>query len=101
KFAKEIRVAYPAHTSIVGKFRREFCGGLAEQLDNPVFLESAIDCIGATLGASITPGLPVGDYWFWNLRNKVRFDLATIAAAERGIDTFVEIADHPMLMLAI
>ncbi|NEW30005.1 nocobactin polyketide synthase NbtC [Nocardia cyriacigeorgica] len=100
-FAKEIRVAYPAHTSYVSKFRSEFCDGMADKLDRPTFQETSIDCIGATLGAPITPDLPVGDYWFWNLRNRVRFDLAIIDAAERGIDTFIEIADHPALMIAI
>ncbi|MGO4616293.1 nocobactin polyketide synthase NbtC [Nocardia sp. 2YAB30] len=101
KFAKEIRVSYPAHTSYVSKFRTELCDSLVGELDNPVFQPTEIDCIGAALGAPITPDLPVGDYWYWNLRNKVRFDLAIAAAAERGVDTFVEIADHPTLMLAV
>lgn len=101
KFAKEIRVAYPAHTSIVSKFRRELCDGLADELDHPVFAETEIPCIGATLGAPISADFPIGDYWFWNLRNRVRFDLAILEAVAQGVDTFIEIADHPALMLAI
>ncbi|RDI46170.1 nocobactin polyketide synthase NbtC [Nocardia mexicana] len=102
KFAKEIRVPYPAHTTVVSEFRDRFCDdALIRDLDQPHFAATEIDCLGATLGAPITPDLPVGDYWYWNLRNRVRFDLAIAAAAAREVDTFLEIADHPALMLAI
>ncbi|MBL1077221.1 nocobactin polyketide synthase NbtC [Nocardia sp. 2] len=99
-FAKEIRVAYPAHTSFVSKFRDEFCTSLTGKLDSPDFAATSVTCFGATLGAPITPDLPVGDYWYWNLRNRVRFDQA-VAEATAEVDTFVEIADHPALLLAM
>ncbi|MFB8280933.1 nocobactin polyketide synthase NbtC [Nocardia colli] len=102
KFAKQIRVAYPAHTSIVTEFRESFLDrSLVARLDRAEFAATEIECVGATLGAAITPDLPVGDYWFWNLRNRVRFDLAIALAAEHGVDTFLEIADHPALILAV
>ncbi|MEV6561009.1 nocobactin polyketide synthase NbtC [Nocardia sp. NPDC051756] len=102
KFAKEIRVGYPAHTSVVTEFRDSFLdNSLAAKLDRPEFAATEIECIGSTLGTAITPDLPVGDYWYWNLRNRVRFDLAIARAAERGVDTFLEIADHPALFLAV
>lgn len=47
------------------------------------------------------PELPVDEYWFWNLRNTVRFDKAIATAVRHGIDTFVELAEHPTLQLAI
>ncbi|WP_278264553.1 nocobactin polyketide synthase NbtC [Nocardia sp. AG03] len=100
-FAKEIKVAYPAHTSIVSKFRDILCGSMVGQLDRPVFAETAVPSFGGALGKAITPDLPTGDYWYWNLRNRVRFDLAIAAAAEHGVDTLLEIADHPTLMLAV
>ncbi|MFE3542392.1 nocobactin polyketide synthase NbtC [Nocardia sp. NPDC059177] len=100
-FAKEIKVAYPAHTSIVSKFRKELCESLVGQLDSPVFAETEIPSFGGALGQPITPDLPTGDYWYWNLRNRVRFDLAIAAAAESGVDTLLEIADHPTLVLAV
>ena len=50
---------------------------------------------GATLGGPITQDLPVDEYWFWNLRNTVRFDKAIAAALPLGVDTFVELAEHP------
>ncbi|WP_405133535.1 nocobactin polyketide synthase NbtC [Nocardia sp. NBC_01388] len=101
KFAKEIRVAYPAHTSFVSKFRGDLEGTLQDTLDSPVFAPTEIDCLGATLGAAVTPDLPASEYWYWNLRNRVRFDLAVAEAAARDIDIFLEIADHPALMLAM
>ncbi|UGT59964.1 nocobactin polyketide synthase NbtC [Nocardia asteroides] len=101
-FAKEIRVAYPAHTSLVSEFRATFCDpALVAEFDRPSFTEGPIECIGATLGAALTADLPVGDYWYWNLRNTVRFDQAVGLAVERGIDTFVEISEHPTLALAM
>ncbi|AYF77017.1 SDR family NAD(P)-dependent oxidoreductase [Nocardia yunnanensis] len=101
KFAKEIRVEYPAHTSFVSTFRADLEGTLRDTLDHPEFLPTAIDCLGATLGEAVTPDLPVAEYWYWNLRNRVRFDLAVAAAAARDVDLFVEIADHPALLLAM
>ncbi|WP_084505126.1 nocobactin polyketide synthase NbtC [Nocardia harenae] len=101
-FAKEIRVAYPAHTSVVSEFRSTFCDpALVAEFDRPSFTEGPVECIGATLGAALTADLPVGDYWYWNLRNTVRFDQAVRLAVERGIDTFVEISEHPTLALAM
>lgn len=102
KFAKEIRVGYPAHTSVVTEFRDSFLDKtLVAELDRAEFTATDIECIGSTLGTAITPDLPVGDYWYWNLRNRVRFDLAIARAAERGVDTYLEIADHPALFLAV
>ncbi|MFF2552724.1 nocobactin polyketide synthase NbtC [Nocardia sp. NPDC058058] len=101
KFAKEIRVEYPAHTSFVSKFREDLESTLRDTLDSPVFAPTEIPCLGATLGEAVTPDLPAAEYWYWNLRNRVRFDLAIAAAADQGIDIFLEIADHPALMLAM
>ncbi|MBJ8346389.1 nocobactin polyketide synthase NbtC [Antrihabitans sp. YC2-6] len=101
KFAREIRVEYPAHTSVVSRFQDQFRGVITGQLDNGAFLEPSIPCIGATLGGAIFPDLPIDEYWFWNLRNAVRFDFAIASAVEEKIDLYVEIAENPTLMLAI
>ncbi|MGB6246454.1 SDR family NAD(P)-dependent oxidoreductase, partial [Gordonia sp. (in: high G+C Gram-positive bacteria)] len=101
RFAKEIRVAYPAHTSIVSRFRTELSTafddyGLPEHFSTP-----QLPCLGATLGEAVDASMPVRDYWFWNLRNRVRFDRAVDAAATAGADVFIEIAEHPTLVLAM
>ena len=101
QFAREIRVAYPAHTSIVAELRSEFEAFLGTEMSGPTFTETDIPCYGATLGAAITPDLQHEKYWYWNLRNRVRFDRAIMAAAADGIDTFIEVSEHPMLQLAV
>ena len=101
RFARVIRVRYPAHTSLINELGGQLRATTQRELQNPKFLDTDIDCIGATLGGPITQDLPVDQYWFWNLRNTVRFDKAIAAALPLGIDTFVELAEHPTLQLAI
>lgn len=100
-FARVIRVRYPAHTSAMTGLGDTMCASAQRQLQNPRFLDTDIDCIGTTLGGPIPTDMPVGQYWFWNLRNIVRFDKAIAAAVQRDADTFVELSEHPMLQPAI
>lgn len=100
-FARVIPVRYPAHTSMIASIGAEIRKALVERLGDNKFTSSEIDCIGATLGTAISPDMPVEQYWFWNLRNPVRFDRAIAAASTAHIDTFVELAEHPTLQLAI
>ncbi|WP_040833555.1 nocobactin polyketide synthase NbtC [Nocardia brevicatena] len=101
KFAREIKVDYPAHTSIVSEFAVEAAAMLGDEMSGSHFTSSDIACYGATLGTPITPEMNHQNYWFLNLRNRVRFDLAITAAAAGGIDTFIEVAEHPILQLAL
>ncbi|MEV5649152.1 nocobactin polyketide synthase NbtC [Nocardia sp. NPDC052254] len=101
KFAKEIRVKYPAHTSYVSGLRDELSRTVGNDMDNDSFLSGEVDFIGATFGDSVGTDQSIVDYWYLNLRNRVRFDRAIEVAAERGADTFIEISEHPTLMLAI
>ncbi|WP_328409186.1 nocobactin polyketide synthase NbtC [Nocardia sp. NBC_00403] len=101
QFAKEIRVAYPAHTSIVSEYRTDLEAVLNDEMSSSHFAVTEIPSYGATLGAPITPDLTHRHYWYWNLRNRVRFDRAVVAAAGDGVDTLIEIAEHPMLQLAL
>ncbi|MEU4646206.1 nocobactin polyketide synthase NbtC [Nocardia fluminea] len=101
QFAREIRVAFPAHTSIVAEVRADFEGFLGDEMSAPNFTASEIACYGATLGEPITPDLKQEEYWFWNLRNRVRFDRAVVSAGSDGVDLMIEVAEHPVLQLAI
>ncbi|GAA3968854.1 beta-ketoacyl synthase N-terminal-like domain-containing protein [Gordonia caeni] len=101
KFAREIRVEYPAHTSVVSRFQGEFLTALARYPMSECFADTAIGCYGATLGEAIDSSMTLGDYWFWNLRNRVRFDLAIAAAADDGVEVFIEMAENPTLALAM
>lgn len=100
-FARVIRVRYPAHTSLINALADKVRSAAESQLQNPMFLDTDTPCVGATLGGPITADLPADQYWFWNLRNIVRFDEAIAAALPFGTDTFVELAEHPTLQLAI
>lgn len=100
-FARVIRVRYPAHTNLINELGDKVRTATARELENPKFLDSDIDCIGATLGGPVTGELPVDQYWFWNLRNTVRFDKAVAAAIPLQVDSFIELAEHPTLQLAI
>ncbi|MFC7755208.1 acyltransferase domain-containing protein [Tsukamurella soli] len=99
-FAREIRVAYPAHTSIVGMIAADRVAYLADN-DSTTFLDTGDLCIGGTLGGPITSDISPVDYWYLNLRNPVRFDLATAAALEAGADVLIEVSEHPTLQLAL
>lgn len=101
RFARLIRVEYPAHTDRVTDVRQQVQDAMSGRLRHPHFLDTDIDCLGATLGGAVTTDLPVDEYWFWNLRNTVRFDKAIDAAIAREVDTFVELAEHPTLALSI
>jgi len=100
-FARVIRVQYPAHTSLINGLAEKVRAATQRELQNPHFLDAEIECLGSTLGGPITSDLSVDEYWFWNLRNTVRFDKAVAAALPLGIDTFVELVEHPTLQLAI
>ncbi|MFI7671163.1 nocobactin polyketide synthase NbtC [Nocardia sp. NPDC049526] len=101
RFARVIRVRYPAHTSLLNEFRDVIRDAAHSRLANSHFLDTDIDCLGGTLGTAADSTPPLEEYWFWNLRNTVRFDKAIAAALAREVDTFVELAEHPTLQLAV
>ncbi|MDL9946668.1 nocobactin polyketide synthase NbtC [Gordonia sp. ABSL11-1] len=101
-FAKEIRVEYPAHTSIVSEYQPAFLDALGTYLENESMLAGTMPCIGATLGGAVDETMSLGDYWFWNLRNRVRFDKAMAdAVVSHRADFFIEMSEHPTLLLAM
>ncbi|WP_198290975.1 nocobactin polyketide synthase NbtC [Mycobacterium sp. 155] len=100
-FTRVIPVSYPAHTNAVSQIRDVVVEAVRGGLRHREFLDSDTELIGATLGERVTSDLAVADYWFWNLRNTVRFDRAIAAAVADGTDVFVELSEHPTLHLAI
>ncbi|MFW0789326.1 nocobactin polyketide synthase NbtC [Gordonia sp. CPCC 205333] len=101
RFGRVIGVQYPAHTNLVSQFKDVIFDTAGTKLVADHFTPTEIDCIGGTLGDSITAELPLDEYWFWNLRNAVRFDKAIGTAVERGADTLIELAEHPTLALPV
>ena len=101
RFSRVIAVRYPAHTAVMHEVARTILDATGERLSDKGFTATPITCIGSTLGEEITPDLPLGEYWFWNLRNVVRFDKAVARAVALGANTFVELSEHPTLQLPI
>ncbi len=96
-FVREIDVAFPAHTSALEPLR----GMLEKLLPASEFLDTPVEFIGSARGDIVCPGTEFIDYWYDNLRNTVRFDHAVGAAAQRGVDAFVEMSAHPSLVYAL
>lgn len=99
-FARRIAVDFAGHTHIVGQLRDGLVARFREGLPE-TFPESRIPCIGGTCGREILAGEPMVRYWYANVRARVRFDLAVRRAVESGADAFIEVADHPALLVAI
>ncbi|QQQ80025.1 SDR family NAD(P)-dependent oxidoreductase [Saccharothrix sp. 6-C] len=91
--ARAIPVDYAAHSAQVSAIRRRLLADLADVRPRPgdVPFYSAV-----TGGLLDTAGLDA-DYWYRNLREPVRFDLATAALAADGHGAFVEVSPHPVL----
>jgi mycobactin polyketide synthetase MbtD len=60
-FARVIRVRYPAHTSLINQLAGSVRATTQHELQNPKFLDTDIDCLGATIGGRITQDLPVDE----------------------------------------
>ncbi|MGE2733214.1 mycobactin polyketide synthase MbtD [Mycolicibacterium vaccae] len=96
-FAREVTMAFPAHTSLLDGLERE----LADRLPPARFRHPDIPFIGSATGAVVDPETDFTGYWFANLRNTVRFDRAAAAAVRHGADLFVEMSAHPALLFAL
>lgn len=96
-FARELAVRYPAHTSVLEPLRDR----MIAQLPDAQFHNAPVEFIGSVYGGPIPPGKTFRQYWFDNLRQQVRFDLATAAAVARGVTTFIEMSAHPTLLVPL
>ncbi|MFI6982155.1 SDR family NAD(P)-dependent oxidoreductase [Embleya sp. NPDC050154] len=95
--ARRIPVDYASHSTHVEDLRDE----LLEILAPIVPRSSVVPFYSAVTGERLdTAGLDAG-YWFRNLREPVRFDLATRALLADGIGAFVESSAHPVLTVGV
>ncbi len=97
QFAREITVGFPVHTSVLEPLRDE----LLARLPTGEFAEAPVQFIGGTTGDIVAPGTMFGDYWYANLRHKVRFDHAVGSAIRCGVNSFIELSANPSLLFAI
>lgn len=97
RFAKEIEMWFPAHTTKLDTTRTE----LESMLPAGKFQSSAVQFIGSATAQAVAAGTDFADYWYTNLRSTVRFDRAVTAAFDSGATTFVELSAHPALLYAM
>ncbi|WP_051385892.1 type I polyketide synthase [Actinokineospora inagensis] len=93
--ARRVPVDYASHSAHVERLRdRLDLGGLT-----PAAAE--VPFYSAVTGEVIDPTGLDGDYWYRNLRETVRFDLATSAALAAGHPVFIEVSAHPVLTIGL
>ena len=96
RFAKEIEMWFPAHTTKLDSKRAEF----ESLLPAGAFAATDVVFIGSATARPVPAGTGFADYWYTNLRNTVRFDEAVRAATGAGAEVFVELSAHPALLYA-
>ena len=92
--AKLLNLNYPFHSSYMDVIKDDLLGDLSE-IGSHIIKR---DFYTATLGL-----MPVGstlphDYWWHNIRSKVKFNDAISKALDNGYDTFVEIGPRDILL---
>ncbi|WP_370966489.1 type I polyketide synthase [Amycolatopsis sp. cg9] len=95
--AKRIPVDYASHSAQVEQLRGELLGVLA-----PIRPRTGdIAFFSTVTGAWIDGAELDAEYWYTNLRETVRLDVAVATLAAEGFGTFVESSPHPVLTMAI
>lgn len=97
RFAKQIEMWFPAHTTKLDDRRAE----LESMLPAGTFGATQVPFIGSATGQAVAAGTDFAEYWYANLRNTVRFDDAVRAAMAAGAQAFVELSAHPALLYAM
>lgn len=97
RFAKQIEMWFPAHTTKLDGKRAE----LESMLPAGAFASAQVPFIGSATGQTVAAGTDFAEYWYANLRNTVRFDDAVRAAVAAGAQAFVELSAHPALLYAM
>jgi mycobactin polyketide synthetase MbtD len=97
QFAREITVGFPVHTSVLEPLRDEFLA----RLPASEFADAPTQFVGGTTGDVVEPGTKFDDYWYANLRHKVRFDRAVESAIRCGAGSFIELSANPTLQFAM
>ncbi|WP_328891800.1 type I polyketide synthase [Streptomyces sp. NBC_00316] len=95
--ARRIAVDYASHSPAMEALRAD----LAVELDGISPRAGVVPLLSTVTGEFVDPLSMGGDYWFTNLRSRVRFAEAVekLVADEYGV--FVEVSSHPVLTAAV
>ncbi|MDG4810891.1 SDR family NAD(P)-dependent oxidoreductase [Micromonospora sp. WMMD1120] len=95
--ARRVAVDYPSHSAHMDAIRDDLLRVLAPIAPRPAEVPFYSTVTG---GFVDTTGLDPG-YWFANIRQPVGFASAVRALVDDGIDCFVEVSAHPVLVTAV
>jgi polyketide synthase 12 len=96
-WARTIPVDYPSHSAQVEALRERIEGELAD-----IEPRSGSVPFLSTMSAEVVDTAELGaGYWYRNLRDRVRFYDAVMAAVEDGVGAFIETSPHPGLGVSV
>lgn len=93
RFARMLKVETAFHSSQMNPLREQIIDALAGLKPS----EPVLTLFSTVTGAAATENDFQGDYWWRNVRDRVEFAAAVRAAAQSGIEVFVELGPHPAL----
>jgi mycoketide-CoA synthase len=95
--AREVPAAIPSHSVHVEPLREEVLGALASIAPR----SGNVPFHSTVTGAELDTAVLDADYWYRNLRERVRFEEATRGLLAQGLRLFVEVSPHPVFALAV
>ncbi len=95
--ARRLPVDYAAHSAQVEAVRDRLLTDLAGITPHP----AAVPFYSTVTGEPVDTSVLDAAYWYRNLREPVRFDLATRLLLDHGHTVFVEVSPHPVLVAAV
>ncbi|MFE1290923.1 type I polyketide synthase [Streptomyces sp. NPDC058751] len=95
--AQRIKVDYASHSHQVARVRDEVIGALSDVSPK----SSELPFYSTLYGEIIDTARLDADYWYNNLREKVRFESSVRQMAADGFRVFVEMSPHPVLTVPV
>jgi acyl transferase domain-containing protein len=95
--ARRIKVDYASHSHQVARVREEVVGPLADVEPK----SSELPFCSTLYGEIIDTAELDGEYWYDNLREKVRFESSVRRLAGDGFRVFIEMSPHPVLTVPV
>ncbi|GCD93729.1 type I polyketide synthase [Embleya hyalina] len=95
--ARRISVDYASHSHQVTRVREQVIAPLADLEPKT----STLPFYSTLHGETIDTAKLDGEYWYTNLREKVRFESSIRRSVDDGFRTFIEMSPHPVLTVPV
>jgi acyl transferase domain-containing protein len=95
--AQRIKVDYASHSHQVARVREQVLGSLSDVRPE----SSELPFYSTLYGEIIDTAELNADYWYNNLREKVRFESSVRRLADDGFRVFIEMSPHPVLTVPV